>query len=84
MIKIGDVPFLNSKPLFYPIQKGIIKSDLVFKTLTPNILSQMLYDKEIDLGLIPAFELLTRGKYKIVPDISISSFGNLCTHRVRL
>lgn len=77
MIRIGDVPFINSKPLFYPLEKGIIENSLGFLYSPPNILSDLLYNKEIDLGLIPIVEFLTRGSYKVLPDISISSFGKV-------
>ncbi|MGI9553489.1 MAG: menaquinone biosynthetic enzyme MqnA/MqnD family protein [Thermodesulfobacteriota bacterium] len=77
MLKLGDVPFLNSKPLFYPIEHGLVDSDIEIVSYPPNILSKQLYERKIDLGLIPVAELLTRGSYKIVPDISISSFGKV-------
>lgn len=77
MLKLGDVPFLNSKPLFYPLQKGTIDSGIEIVSHPPNVLSELLYGKKIDLGLIPVAELLARGKYTIVPGISISSFGKV-------
>ena len=77
MLKLGDVPFLNSKPLFYPLEQGLIESSIKIVSYTPNVLSVMLYEKKVDLGLIPVAELLARGNYKVVPDISISSFGKV-------
>ena len=77
MLKLGDVPFLNSKPLFYKLEQGHINSDIEIVSYPPNVLSEKLYDKEIDMGLIPVAELLTRGNYKVIPGISISSFGKV-------
>ena len=77
MLKLGDVPFLNSKPLFYQIERGVINSSVEIVRFSPNVLSELLFDKKIDLGLIPVAELLMRGVYKIVPEISISSFGKV-------
>jgi len=40
-------------------------------------LSTLLFDKKVDLGLIPVAELVKRGNYTIVPNISISSYGKV-------
>jgi len=77
LLKLGDVPFLNSKPLFYPLEQGLINSEIEIVRYPPNILSEMLYEKKIDMGLIPVAELVNRDCYKIVPGISISSFGKV-------
>lgn len=77
MITLGDVPFLNSKPLFYLLKNGHINSSIEIVSYPPNILSKLLREKKIDMGLVPVIELLTRGGYKVVPDVSISSFGKV-------
>ena len=77
MLKLGDVPFLNSKPLFYLLEHGLINSSIETVSYPPNVLSELLREKKIDLGLIPTAELLIRGVYKVVPNISISSFGKV-------
>lgn len=77
MIRLGDVPFLNSKPLFYLLRNGHISSSIEIVSHPPNVLSRLIREKQIDMGLVPVIELLTRGGYKVVPDISISSFGKV-------
>ena len=77
MLKLGDVPFINSKPLFYALQEGLLEHRFAIESHPPSVLSELLYGKKIDLGLIPVFELIKRGGYKVVPDISISSFGKV-------
>ncbi len=77
MIKLGDVPFLNSKPLFHLLNNGHINSSIKIVSYPPNVLSKLLRKKKIDMGLVPVIELLTRGGCKVVPDVSISSFGKV-------
>ena len=77
MFRLGDVPFVNSKPLFYALEKELIPHRFLIETHPPYILSRLLYEKTIDLGLIPVVELLKTGGYKVIPDISISSFGKV-------
>lgn len=77
MIKLGDVPFLNSKPLFHLLKNGHINSSIEIVNYPPNVLSKLLREKKIDMGLVPVIELLTHGECKVVPDVSISSFGKV-------
>lgn len=77
MLRLGDVPFLNSKPLFYLLKNGSIASCIEIISRPPNLLSELLRKKNIDMGLVPVVELLTRGNYKVVPGISISSYGKV-------
>ena len=77
MLKLGDVPFINSKPLFYALENGLVNHQFDIQKHPPFILSKLMDEKKIDIGLIPVFELIQRGDYRVVPDISISSFGKV-------
>lgn len=77
MLRLGTVSFLNSKPLTFALEEKIIENDFEVIATPPSDLSEMLYKKEVDLGLIPVAELLKRGGYSVVPDISISSYGKV-------
>lgn len=77
LIKLGSVPFLNVKPLIYPLEERLIDHDFEVSYTPPANLSNMLFEKKVDLGLIPVAELLKRGIYSIVPNISISSCGKV-------
>lgn len=74
-VTLGTVPFLNSIPLIYPLEKGLIKHDINIAYFIPSQLSEKLKSKEVDIALIPVAELFRNPEYKIFPDISISSFG---------
>jgi len=77
LINLGSVSFLNAKPLTYAIENNLINHEFDLIQTPPSELSQKLYNKEIDIGLIPVAELLKRKEYTIVPDISISSIGKV-------
>lgn len=77
LIKLGSVSFLNAQPLTYAIEHNLIEHEFDLIQTPPSELSQKLYNKEIDLGLIPVAELLKRKNYRVVPAISISSLGKV-------
>ncbi len=77
LLRLGTVSFLNSKPLTYAIEENIIENDYELVATPPAELSVKLYERELDLALIPVAELLGRKSYAVVPDISISSCGKV-------
>jgi chorismate dehydratase len=77
LIKLGSVPFLNVRPLIFPLEERLVRHDFEISYTPPSTLSTMLFEKKVDLGLIPVAELLKRGIYSIVPNISISSYGKV-------
>ena len=77
MIKLGSVPFLNVRPLIYPLEAGLLEHDFEIIYTPPSSLSQMLFERKVDLGLVPVAELLRRQNYSVVSNISISSSGKV-------
>lgn len=77
MIQLGTVPFINAKPIIYPLEKGLISNDFEISYYAPSVLSRRLADRDVDIGLIPVAELLKRNSYRVIPDISISSEGRV-------
>ena len=77
MINLGSVPFLNARPLIYPLEKGFVKNNFNISYFNPSTLSKMLLERKVDIGLIPVAEFLARDEYMALPDISISSFGKV-------
>lgn len=68
---------MNAKPLTFAIENGLVEHDFGIVQTPPSELSGMLFNKDIDLGLIPVAEFLKRRTYRAVPDVSISSFGKV-------
>ncbi len=77
LIKLGSVPFLNVRPLIFPLEEKLVQHNFEVLYTPPSNLSTMLFEKKVDLGLIPVAEFLKRGIYSVVPNISISSYGKV-------
>ena len=75
-LRLGAVSYLNTKPLVYGLDAYPEQFDVRFDV--PAKCAELLHEGRVDLGLIPAIEYL-RGKYAIVPDISIASDGDVAT-----
>ena len=77
MINLGAAPFLNMRPLIYPLEKGIVEHDFNIMYFDPFLLSKNLLEGIVDVAPIPSIEFLKTDDYSILPDISISSFGKV-------
>jgi chorismate dehydratase len=75
-LRLGAVSYLNTKPLVYGLEARPDQFDVRFDV--PAKCAELLHEGRVDLGLIPAIEYL-RGRYLIVPDISIASHGPVAT-----
>ncbi len=74
-IRVGIVPYLNAKPLFYPLITGEIKHDLTLIEDSPAGLADALARQELDIAMIPTIEYVLGDNYRIIPGIGISSLG---------
>lgn len=77
MTKLGSVPFLNAKPLVYPLETGLVENEFHISYHDPSLLSVKLLNREVDVGLIPVAEFLKRPEYAALPGLSISSYGKV-------
>jgi chorismate dehydratase len=75
-LRLGAVSYLNTKPLVYGLDAHPDQFDVRFDV--PAKCAELLHEGRVDLGLIPAIEYL-RGRYVIVPNISIASDGPVAT-----
>ncbi|MFT3934699.1 MAG: menaquinone biosynthesis protein [Chitinophagaceae bacterium] len=53
IIKVGAVSYLNTKPLIYGFQQGMMKGEIELIEDYPASIAGMLLNDEIDLGLVP-------------------------------
>ncbi|OGL40171.1 MAG: hypothetical protein A3C43_09140 [Candidatus Schekmanbacteria bacterium RIFCSPHIGHO2_02_FULL_38_11] len=76
-LKFGCHDFLNSKPLIIPFFREDLGRffDIVFDT--PAKISEKLIDGKLDIAFIPSIDFLKDSSLKLVPDISISSDGEV-------
>ncbi|MBS1511617.1 MAG: menaquinone biosynthesis protein [Bacteroidetes bacterium] len=74
-IKVGAVSYLNTRPLIYGFEQGMMQGeiDLVFD-FPANIARQLLND-EIDIGLVPVAVLPLMKEYHIIGDCCIGCDG---------
>lgn len=73
MIRIGAVGFLNARPLY----EGLADDPgIALRADVPSVCARLLHAGEVDLGLVPAIELL-RGPvvYDVVPGLGIACDG---------
>ena len=82
-VRIGAVSFLNTKPLIYSLLNSTPSNDEIELSVhVPSRLADLLTLGSIDVGLIPIIEFFRASEedpslYRIIPDISISSHGDV-------
>jgi len=72
---IGSVPYLNAKPLVFNLAELAPWADVVFDT--PRMLVPALSSGSLSVGLTPVMAYPILGKGRIVPEICISSEGEV-------
>jgi chorismate dehydratase len=72
-LRVGAVHYLNTKPLIRHLPALAPEIDLVLDA--PSRLAVELEAGRLDIGLVPSIEYFRHGRYTILPDVSISSFG---------
>jgi chorismate dehydratase len=70
VIRIGSVPYLNSKVLVYGLQRAT--PDYTFETHVPSVLAEKLRSGAVDIALVSAIEYFRNPGYCILPNLSIS------------
>ncbi len=69
-IKVGAVSYLNTKPLIYGFEQGMMKDDLELVIDYPSKIAAALLNGDIDLGLVPV---------AVIPEMkSPQIIGNYC------
>ncbi len=71
-MKVALVEFLNAYPLYFALQKNIIKHNFEFYSYPPSVCAMLLRDKKVDVGNVPIIEY-AKGNYKIIKDCCIAS-----------
>lgn len=75
-VRIGMVNYINTAPLYDVWLSTVNQPDWVIVEAVPSTLNQMLYDDELDMGLVSSQEYAIHPeKYILLDDISISASG---------
>lgn len=72
-IRVGAVSYLNTKPLVYGFEKGLMQDEIELIFDYPAKLATMLLNDEIDVGLIPVAVLPKLKEHYIISDYCIGA-----------
>lgn len=78
-VSIGSVSYLNSKPLLYGFEQGMMKDDIDLQIGYPSAIARQLLEDTIDLGLVPVAIIPQLKEYHIVSDYCIGCDGEVAT-----
>ena len=72
-VRIGAVGYLNARPLTWALDRTADRWKVRYDL--PAVCARLLYDHEVDLGLVPSIEYLRSDQYRFVPGVGIGSRG---------
>ena len=78
-IRVGAVSYLNTKPLIYGLQQGMMKDTVELMIDYPANIAAALLNDEIDVGLVPVAIIPELAYHEIVSDYCISSDGEVAS-----
>ena len=76
---MGAVSYLNTKPLIYGFEKGIMENEIDLIIDYPAKIAEALLNDEIDIGLVPVAILPEMKNYFIIGDHCIGSEGEVAS-----
>lgn len=72
-VRLGAVGYLNARPLTWALDRAPGRWQVRYDL--PSVCARLLYDGEVDLGLVPSIEYLRCDDYRFVPGVGIGSRG---------
>jgi len=75
-VRVGGIDYLNALPLIRYLREGGAPP-LELSNHMPSVLAEKLRAGSLDVALVPVVEYLSRPEYRVVPGISISSYGEV-------
>jgi len=76
---VGAVSYLNTKPLIYGFEKGMMKEEVELVMDYPANIASMLLNDEIDIGLVPVAVLPALKEYHLISDYCIACDGEVAS-----
>ena len=74
-VRIGAVSYLNSKPLIYGLENGMMKDQVELIIDYPSNIANALLNDSIDIGLVPVAIIPEMKEHYIITDYCISCDG---------
>jgi chorismate dehydratase len=78
-MKVGAVSYLNTKPLIYGFENGMMRENMDLIIDFPSRIARMLLKDEIDIGLIPVAVIPEMKDHYIISDYCIGSDGEVAS-----
>lgn len=78
-IRVGAVSYLNTKPLIYGFEHGMMKDEVDLVIDYPSRIASMLLENEIDVGLVPVAIIPEMKEHFIISDYCIGSEGEVAS-----
>ncbi len=78
-IRVGAVSYLNTKPLIYGFEQGMMKERMDLIIDYPSKIADMLLENTIDVGLIPVATIPDMKEYYIISDYCIGCEGEVAS-----
>jgi chorismate dehydratase len=78
-IRVGAVSYLNTKPLIYGLDHGIMNGQAELIIDYPSKIASMLLEDKIDVGLVPVAILPSMKEHYIISDYCIGSVGEVAS-----
>ena len=72
-VRLGAVGYLNARPLTWALDRAPNQWQVRYDL--PAVCARLLYDDDVDLGLVPSIEYLRSDDYRFVPGVGIGSRG---------
>ena len=78
-IRVAAVSYLNTKPLIYGFEKGMMKNEIELVTDFPASIADMLITDKVDISLVPVAIIPFLKEYHIITDYCIGSTGEVAS-----
>lgn len=77
-LRLGRIGFLNVLPVYFPLESGAVRHPFTIISGVPSRLNELAAKGMLDISPVSSIEYARHaGLYNIVPDLSISSFGEV-------
>ena len=78
-IRVGAVSYLNTKPLIYGLEHGMMAESVDLKIDYPSKIASMLLENKIDVGLVPVAIIPEMKEHYIISDYCIGCDGEVAS-----
>jgi chorismate dehydratase len=78
-IRVAAVSYLNTKPLIYGFEKGMMKNSIELITDYPASIADMLINDTVDISLVPVATIPLLKEYHIITDYCIGTTGEVAS-----